>query len=230
MTTEKTLRVLDDLIRERSILQHSFYRAWQRGELTVDHLATYSRVYYPHVAAFPRYLKNTMNRTGDSLIRSALEQNLEDELTNPAPHPELWLDFAAATGQEKEAVKCAEPVPKTADSIATFDRLTNRNIASGLTALYAYESQQPEVAAEKLRGLRDRYGIRSSQALSYFAVHATADLEHRAAERSAIGRCLNSGTPPATIIKAAEEALDAYWKLLDGVCEEAGLQSTEGQL
>ena len=230
MTTEKTLRALDDLIRERSILQHPFYRAWQRGELTSDHLATYSRVYYPHVAAFPRYLKNAMNCTRDPMIRSALAQNLEDELTNPAPHPELWLDFAAATGQEKEAVKCAEPIPKTADSIATFDRLTNRDIASGLTALYGYESQQPEVAVEKLRGLRDCYGIQSPQALSYFAVHATADVEHCAAERSAIGRCLDSGTSPATIMNAAEEALDAYWKLLDGVCEEAGLQSSEGLL
>ena len=230
MTTEETLGALDDLIRERSILQHPFYRAWQRGELTSDQVATYSRVYYPHVAAFPRYLKNAINCASDSVIRSALEQNLDDELTNPAPHPELWLDFAAATSQEGQAVKCAEPVPKTADSIATFDRLTNRDIASGLTALYAYESQQPEVAAEKLRGLRDCYGIHSPQALSYFAVHATADMEHRAAERSAIGRCLDSGTSPDTIMNAAEEALDAYWNLLDGVCEEASLQLTEAQL
>ena len=226
MTTEDTLRALDDLIRERSILQHPFYRAWQRGELTSDQVATYSRVYYPHVAAFPRYLKNAINCASDSVIRSALEQNLDDELTNPAPHPVLWLDFAAATGQEGQAVKCAEPVPKTADSIATFDRLTNRDIASGLTALYAYESQQPEVAAEKLRGLRDCYGIHSPQALSYFAVHATADMEHRAAERSAIGRCLDSDTSPGTIMDAAEEALDAYWNLLDGVCEETSLQLT----
>ena len=230
MTTEKTLRALDDLIRERSILQHPFYRAWQRGELTSDQLATYSRVYYPHVAAFPRYLKNAINCASDSVIRSALEQNLDDELTNPAPHPELWLDFVAATVQAGQAVKRAEPVPNTADTIATFDRLTNRDIASGLTALYAYESQQPEVAAEKLRGLRDCYGIQSPQALRYFAVHATADIEHRAAERSAIGRCLDSGTSPGTIMNAAEEALDAYWNLLNGVCEEASLQLTETQL
>ena len=218
---------MDHLIRERSILQHPFYRAWQRGELTSDQLATYSRVYYPHVAAFPRYLKNAINCASDSVIRSALEQNLDDELTNPAPHPELWLDFAVATGQEGQAVKCAEPVPKTADTIATFDRLTSRDIASGLTALYAYESQQPEVAAEKLRGLRDYYGIHSPQALGYFAIHATADVEHRAAERSAIRRCLDSGTSPGIIMNAAEEALAAYWNLLDGVCEESSLQLTE---
>jgi len=77
-----------------------------------------------------------------------------------------------------------------------------------------------------LRGLRDCYGIHSPQALSYFAVHATADVEHRAAERSAIGRCLDSGTSPGTVMNAAEEALDAYWNLLDGVCEETSLQLT----
>jgi len=227
MTTEETLRDLDDLICERSILRHPFYRAWQRGELTPDQIRTYSRVYYPHVAGFPRYLKNAIHSANDSVISSALEQNLDDELTNPAPHPELWLDFAAATGQERQAVKSAEPVPKTADTIATFDRLTSRDIASGLTALYAYESQQPEVAAEKLRGLRDCYGIHGLQALRYFAVHATADVEHRAAERSGIRRCLDSGTSPVTIMNAAEEALGAYWNLLDGVCEEASLQLTE---
>jgi hypothetical protein len=39
--------------------------------------------------------------------------------------------FRGCDRQEGQAVKCAEPVPKTADSIATFDRLTNRDIASG---------------------------------------------------------------------------------------------------
>ena len=80
MRTEATLHTLDDLIRERSILRHPFYRAWQRGELTPDQLGTYSRVYYPHVAAFPTYLKNVINCTADSSIRCTLEQNLRDEL------------------------------------------------------------------------------------------------------------------------------------------------------
>src|SRR5437763_16063975 len=129
----------------------------------------------------------------------------------PGPHPELWLDFATATGQDRDKVKRAQPLAKVANTTSTFDRLTSQDIASGLTALYAYESQQPEVAAEKLRGLRDRYGTHRAQALSYFAVHATADLEHRAAERSPMGRCLNSGTSPASIMIGADGAVDAYW-------------------
>lgn len=225
MRTEETLRALDDLIRERSILQHPFYRAWQRGELTRDQLATYSRVYYPHVAAFPAYLKNAISCAEDSSTRRTLEDNLFDELTNPAPHPELWLDFATAIGQDRDKVKRATPLAKVASTTSIFDHLTSQGIASGLTALYAYESQQPEVAAEKLRGLRESYGIEGESALTYFTVHATADLEHRTGERTALARCLNSRTSSDTIMNAANEALGAYWNLLDGVCEEAHLSA-----
>jgi pyrroloquinoline-quinone synthase len=225
MRTEETLRALDDLIGERSILQHLFYRAWKRGELTRDQLAIYSSVYYPHVAAFPTYLENAINCAVDSSTRLTLEHNLLDELTNPAPHPELWLDFATATGQDRNKVKRAKPLAQVANTTSTFDRLTSQGIASGLTALYAYESQQPDVAAEKLRGLREFYGIRSNSALSYFTVHATADLEHRAGERTALARCLDSCTSVDTVMNAANEALDAYWNLLDGVCEEADLRA-----
>jgi pyrroloquinoline-quinone synthase len=227
MRTEEALRALDDLISERAILQHPFYLAWKRGELTWNQLAVYSRVYYPHVAAFPTYLENAINCTVDSSTRRALTDNLLDELTNPAPHPELWLDFATATGQDRAKVKRAKPVAKVASTTSTFDRLTSHGIASGLTALYAYESQQPEVAAEKMRGLRDSYGITSPEGLSYFAVHATADLEHRASERAALARCLDAGTSSDAVMNAAEEALGAYWNLLDSVCEEAGVQLTE---
>src|SRR5438045_3283275 len=224
MRTEETLRALDELIRKRSILQHAFYRAWQRGELTRSQLATYSRVYYPHVAAFPNYLENAISCAEDFSTRRTLEDNLLDELTNPAPHPELWLDFATAIGQDRDKVKRATSLAKVASTTSIFDRLTSRGIASGLTALYAYESQQQEVAVEQLRTLRESYGIQSKSALSYFSVHATADLEHRAGERTALARCLNS-TSSGTVMNAANEALDAYWNLLDGVCEEAHLSA-----
>src|SRR5947208_11458721 len=79
MRTEETLRALDELIRERSILQHAFYRAWQRGELTRSHLATYSRVYYPHVAAFPNYLENAISCAEDFSTRRTLEEKSRSE-------------------------------------------------------------------------------------------------------------------------------------------------------
>src|SRR5437588_1626004 len=98
MTSNEILHLLDKLILDRSILKHPFYLAWQHGKLTKAQLATYARVYYPHVLAFPAYLRNAISSTNDAMISRELESNLADELSSPAPHSELWLDFAEAMG------------------------------------------------------------------------------------------------------------------------------------
>jgi len=224
MTSDEALDLLDKLISTRSILEHPFYLSWRHGQLTKAQLATYARVYYPHVLAFPGYLRNAIQCTSDDKTRHDLQNNLADELGSPAPHSDLWLDFAEAMGAERAMVKRSSPCSKAAEAISIFEQLTARDCASGLSALYAYESQQPSVAQEKIRGLRSSYGITDSKAFNYFTVHATADLEHRQGERVSLARCLHNGESAEKIMVAAEQSLDAYWHLLDGVCEEAGVE------
>jgi len=224
MTLHETLDSLDRLIQSRSILEHPFYVAWRRGELSRDQLATYARVYYPHVAAFPGYLRAALDVAGDPVVRDVLERNLADELSNPKPHGELWLDFAADLGLDRAAVAQAEPRPAARNIVATFDRLAAGESAGALAALYAYESQQPEVASQKADGLRRLYGVERAEALAYFDVHAVADLEHRRGERRALEHALAGGTASANVVReSAGEALDAYWGLLDGVCQDAAI-------
>lgn len=224
MTTNESLCALDDLIRARSILQHPFYLAWSRGELTREQLAIYACVYYPHVAAFPDYLHNAIRCASDATTKRALEENLQDELTNPAPHPELWLDFAEGLGVNRTTAKAATGLGNTTKTISTFERLTMNSSVSGLAALYTYESQQPGVALEKVRGLRCFYEVTGEKALAYFTVHATTDIDHCAAERAGLARCLQSDGSIDKVLGAAEESLDAYWSLLDGVMQEAGME------
>ncbi len=223
MQTQAILGRLDDLIQSRSILEHPFYVAWQKGELSRDQLATYARMYYPHVKAFPHYLESAIAGTDDTSIREELEDNLQDELTDPKPHPELWLDFAAGFDVEREEVADAPAHEVSQDVVSTFDRLTSNGTASAVTALYAYESQQPEVSRQKAEGLQTFYGVDDPHTLAYFEVHAEADLEHRAGERRAIERCLKAGATEDEIMDAADDALSAYWSLLDGVCHEADI-------
>ena len=223
MSTPDTLRRLDDLIASRSILRHPFYIAWQRGTLTREQLATYAAVYYPHVAAFPRYITAAAATATDPQVRAALDENLDDELHHPKAHTELWLDFAAAVGADRATVAAAAPRAKAGLVVERFARLAESGTAQGLAALYAYESQQPEVAAEKASGLQSHYGVTDPLALGYFDVHASTDVAHRAAEREALGRCLDGGVAGQDVLDAASQALDAYWLLLDGVCEEAGI-------
>ena len=226
MNPQDTLDRLDQLILSRSILRHPLYVAWQHGELTAEQLATYARVYYPHVAAFPRYLEAAIDSADDPLVRAELERNLADELMVPKAHNELWLDFAEGLGLDREYVASADRHPAAEAIVRAFDRLTGDGSARALAALYAYESQQPEVAREKMDGLRRNYGVDSPTALAYFAVHAEADIHHRQGERQALLRCLEDGASAEAVLDSAAEALEAYWGLLDGVCAEAGIPLT----
>ncbi len=224
MRPHETIRCLDELIQSRSILAHPFYVAWQRGELTRAQLATYATVYYPHVAAFPGYLERAQSRAADPLVRAELAANLADELGDPAPHSELWLDFAEELGLDRTTVATAQPRPAAAAIVDTFNTRASGDTAGAVAALYAYESQQPEVSKQKLAGLRERYGVTAARALAYFEVHAEADVHHSKGERDVIMRCLADGASHESLLESAEGALDAYWALLDGICEEARIR------
>ena len=223
MKPQETLDYLDQLIQSRSILNHPFYTAWQRGELTREQLASYAEVYYPHVAAFPGYLRSAIDSSSDPIVCLELERNLADEIANPKPHPELWLDFAQGMGLVAERVANARQRPAAANIVKTFERLSQGESAGALAALYAYESQQPEVSRQKIAGLCQHYGVDSPETLAYFEVHAEADIQHREGERQAMLQCLATGASPEVVLDSARQALDAYWGLLDGVCEEAGM-------
>ena len=223
MQTSDVLSRLDTRIQSRSILGHRFYVAWQNGTLTTEQLSTYARLYWPHVAAFPTYLENAVVQADDAVTRAELVDNLNDERHRPRPHAELWLDFGAGVGADRQTVTTAPAHPAATRLVDTISRLTATDIGSGLGALYAYESQQPEVSSQKAAGLREHYGMTAPDALAYFALHAEMDLEHREKERSALARSHDDGGSPAAIEDAVDQTLEAYWGLLDGVCEEASI-------
>ncbi|MCB1054899.1 MAG: CADD family putative folate metabolism protein [Acidobacteria bacterium] len=220
-TPDAVLERLEQRIAERSILKHPFYQAWNAGALDREQLATYARFYYPHVAAFPGHLEAAADNAADAVIRAELLDNLREERSEPRPHPEIWLSFAAALGLEPEAVEQAAPAAAAQATVDTFRELCEGDTAGALAALYCYESQQPEVSHTKAEGLKRFYGVDDAEGLEYFTVHQEADLRHREGEIRSLRRCLEAGADGEAVLAAAERALDAYWGLLDGVCEEA---------
>lgn len=223
--SSKILAKLDQLVASHSILQHPFYQAWSAGQLRVEDLAVYSWVYYPHVEAFPAYLETAKAKTSDPSVLQILQENYDEEIGvgYTYSHPELWLHFAKGLGVDRQEVLGALPIPEVQRGVETFRSLCSQSGVSALAALYAYESQQPEVACQKIKGLRQFYQIHDAQTLAYFEVHKDADVRHRAEEREALHRCLEQGASPDEIFQAAQAALDAHWGFLDGVCRQAGL-------
>lgn len=209
-----TVRDLDRLIDRRHLLKHPFYTAWSRGTLPMETLQDYAAQYYHFEVNFPRFVAGAYARLDRPEDRRVMLENLVDEEGRSPTHPELWVDFARAIGAP---VRDRRPTPATRGLLRRYERNTVEGSApSALGALYAYESQFPKVAAEKSRGLRDHYGVRSKAAHEFFRVHTFADVAHSAAERDLLARYLQGNrTAGPTAVRSVRESLAAWWSFLD---------------
>lgn len=214
---------LDKQIAARHLLTHPFYLAWTRGELRKETLADYASQYYRHVAAFPTYLSAVHARCDDQPTRRQLLSNLIDEEAGEPNHPQLWKNFAEALGLLPNDLENAQPWPETVELIATFRDVCSRgDIAVGLAALYAYESQIPAVSESKIDGLIRHYYFDNPESYRYFTVHLEADREHAATERALLATHVRPDNAEA-VATAADRVLNALWELLSGVCRRHDL-------
>lgn len=223
MDTKAFLEALDALVAEKHLLKHPFYTLWTEGKLTVENLRDYAVAYYPHVAAFPRYVSSVHAQSPDPVLRQELLENLIEEERGEANHPALWRRFANAVGAPDGDMNPVPSLPEVAALIGTFlDATRNGSVAEGLAALYAYESQIPEIAKTKREGLASFYGIRDEEAVRFFSVHEKADVWHRDVEREALGRLAAVATDEEQrrAFDSASRCLDALNKALDGILRE----------
>jgi pyrroloquinoline-quinone synthase len=214
---QNILNRLDQRIEEKSLLNHPYYQAWKAGELTLNDLRTYAAQYYFFESNFPRYLSAIHTRCPDRSIRQNILDNLWDEEHGPENHRKLWLDFCAALGLDEQSVVESKVSAATQALLDTYSTITSEgSFQEGLSAMYAYEAQVPKVALEKIKGLRERYGIDGDESLKFFAVHSTLDTEHSAREAGDLALSTRPKDEPA-VEAALEAALDAWWGFLDGV-------------
>ena len=56
-------------IEKHHLLNHSFYKAWNAGELDISVIQEYAAQYFKHVSAFPRYLSSIHSNCEDISVR-----------------------------------------------------------------------------------------------------------------------------------------------------------------
>jgi pyrroloquinoline-quinone synthase len=213
---------LDARIAPYDLLQHPFYQAWSRGELTRDELREYASEYWHHVSAFPTYLSALHASLEDAPLRRTVLENLADEEGLPAgrPHSDLWMDFAAGMGADDAAVRNRALQPETAALIAHFRGVTQAAPASALAALYTYESRVPAIARTKAEGLKQHYAADMATS-RYFALHQVADVYHAKVWRDAIEAELAAHPEETEVaLDAAEVTAAALWNTLSGIERE----------
>jgi pyrroloquinoline-quinone synthase len=218
MTTLAVSARIDAAVAARAMLKHPFYQAWTEGRLPLETLRAYARQYFHHVEAFPRAVSAVHSACPDRDGRRMLAENLAEEEGLEAgkqDHASLWMMFACGLGEDERAVRMQPLNAETQHLIDTFRRLSRKSYASGLGALYAYESQFPAVATAKIDGLIERYGVSDEETLRFFKVHQSADVEHSEVCRGLLDRLPEADRAEA--LAASEQLADALWGFLSGV-------------
>lgn len=219
-----TSAAIDAAIDARSMLSHPFYQAWEEGALTREALKEYAKQYFHHVEAFPRAVSAVHANCENAAGRKLLAENLAEEEgvgEGKDDHATLWLGFAAGMGADEAEVRSVDVNVETQALIETFRRLSRKSYASGLGALYAYESQLPNIAKTKIKGLVERYDVTEPRTLKFFEVHELADIEH-----SDVCRELLDALPEnqrAEAHAAACELADALRFFLTGMQRQTGM-------
>jgi len=216
---------LEGRIERYDLLQHPYYQAWSKGELTRDDLREYASEYWHHVSAFPAYLSTLHSQLPDGSLRRTVLENLADEegLQDGVPHSDLWLDFARGMGADEVAVRSRNLNSETRALVDHYRATMASSTAEALAALYAYESRVPAIARTKAEGLEQHYGT-DAATRRYFTLHTTADVHHARVWRDLLSAELAAHpeqSEPA--LQAAEDAARALWITLDGI--EAGRQA-----
>ena len=185
-----------DAVRARwNILEHPFYRRWERGDLTREALAFYAGEYRHAVVA----LADAAAATGDA-----------EHAREEAQHIRLWDDFADSL----EASLGRAPRAGTAQCVDAWRR---SDPLEARAVLYAVESAQPAISRTKLEGLVRYYGFDArSHGTAYFEIHAVRDADHAAGSRAALKREARAEDADR-LVAAADSALRGNWRLLDAV-------------
>jgi pyrroloquinoline-quinone synthase len=137
------------------LLDHPFYQAWTRGEVSLDTLGAYHRTYGQLIRRIPIYWQTVVE--GLSPQAPSVVSVVEEEKA----HVFLWEEWGKHLPQES-----ATP-SDFGQTINALDRMTPSQL---LGALQAFEMQQPEVAHAKKEGLMVHYGVPASS-LRYFEEH-----------------------------------------------------------
>jgi pyrroloquinoline-quinone synthase len=211
-------QALESRLASFDLLQHPYYQAWSRGELTREDLREYASEYWHHVSAFPSYLSALHSQLPDGKLRRLVLENLADEegLEDGVPHSDLWMDFARGMGADEKDVRARNIGPEMRALLEHYRAAMQRSPAAALTALYAYESRVPGIAKTKAEGLAHHYDADASTR-RYFTVHITADVHHARVWRNALAAELAAHPEQTeTALAAGEDAARALWTALDG--------------
>ena len=187
--------------------------------------------YFYLVDALPRAIARMYSNCSDEKVRADLLMHLQEEEVGfgngGVAHTQLWLNFAKAMGVSEKDVREVDLLPGTKTAVDALMNSCSSGLAAGAAGLYAYESQVPQISVEKIKALKEQYGISSAEGLAFFEVHKIADLKHGALwkamamkhgsedERASVVGVVGSNV----VIESSNAVSKALWGMFDSMYE-----------
>lgn len=177
------------------LLDHPFYQAWTKGEVSMSQLANYHKSYSEFIELMPQFWQKIND--GFQVDTAEAREVVEDEKS----HIDHWAKWAHRLPE-------TDSYSRMSDVIDTLKEMTASEL---LGAIQAFEMQQPEVAETKKAGLLEHYGYEESDT-TYFDEHMEEE-EHIAfgndlKEKYAVQQEYENGF--ATGAKLYYDALDLF--------------------
>lgn len=139
---------------KHKLLDHPFYQAWTKGEITKEQLAKYHSSYNEFITEMPNFWQKVIDGFGENSTFASKVVKDETE------HIDLWQEWSSKLPITNE-------FPSMSDLNQELNTMTTSEL---LGAIQAFEVQQPEVAETKKAGLLEHYGYEASE-LTYFDDH-----------------------------------------------------------
>lgn len=172
------IKIIDDQISKRSLLNHRFYILWREGKLTINHLRSYSKEYFQLVKAVPELVDNIHENLENYDPRNQYVKAVKNTQYEEYQHIEPWIKFAQSLGIEKQELLQYEGNNEVNLAIENLKESCLSSILEGASTMYSFEKELPQISKAKIEGLKKFYNIFSDEDITYFKIHQTADIEH----------------------------------------------------
>jgi pyrroloquinoline-quinone synthase len=197
----------DHAISGRHLLDHPYYQRWQQGLLSREDLAAYAGQYRHVERALPGVLAVVAEHLPEGPARRLVDENLNDELSKPRPHLELFESFAGAVGAANEV----EATEATRQLVSRYQEAAARGPVAGMAVIGAYEVQAAKVAATKADALREHHQL-GAEGTQFWDVHAELERDHAAWTIDALSEL---DAAPDAVLEFATMSAEAWWAFLD---------------
>ncbi len=217
MKNQALFKTFSEIIEQKSVLKHPFYKCWQAGLLKKEELQEYTKQYFHLENAFPRFMSGIHTNCTNGEARQVMLKEIIGEEGESTNHVNQLITFCQALGLTKEEVLNSKMNENTRNFINTFLALSqDKDTNKGLAALVTYKEQIADVAITKEHGLKEYYDIQDDNALQFFRTHA----KKNTAWHELLDKNISAPEYPV-VFNAVNSLCDAWWYYLDGVTTKA---------